>query len=435
MDLKRKIESLELWLFSTQKELSGVSLWLQRIARILFAVIRDTLNGNLTLHAMSLVYTTLLSIVPMLALSFSVVKAMGGHNRLTPLLYSFFEPMGPHGIEIADNMLGFVDNIKVGVLGSVGLALLVYTAISLVQKIERSFNYVWRAPEPRSFSQRFTNYLSVIMVGPLLVVSAIGMTATIMSSSIVHDVMLIEPFGFLIALLSKLMPFVFIIAAFTFVYMFMPNTKVRFRSALLGAAVGGTVWQMTGVLFASFVVSSAKYEAIYSGFAVGIVLLIWLYACWLILLLGSSIAYYDQNFNHITRSYTVKSSAEISEKLAMAIMLDTAERFDQGKKPLTQVELDSKLKVPAILTREVTDKLLNNSLLHLVGESGDSLVPARPLDKISVFDVLNAARSDDERLSKRLVIEGRGASIYDSIDHVLDDQFSHMSFQQILRES
>ena len=434
MDLKRKIESLELWLFSTQKELSGVALWLQRISRILFAVIRDTLSGNLTLHAMSLVYTTLLSIVPMLALSFSVVKAMGGHNRLTPLLYSFFEPMGPHGIEIADNMLSFVDNIKVGVLGSVGLALLVYTAISLVQKIERSFNYVWRAPEPRSFSQRFTNYLSVIMVGPLLVVSAIGMTATIMSSSIVHDVMLIEPFGVLVALLSKLMPFVFIIAAFTFVYMFMPNTKVRFRSALLGAAVGGTIWQMTGVLFASFVVSSAKYEAIYSGFAVGIVLLIWLYVCWLILLLGSSIAYYDQNFNHITRSYTVKSSAEISEKLAMAIMLDTADRFDQAKKPLTQAELDSKLKVPAILTREVTDKLLNNSLLHLVGENVDSLVPARPLDKISVFDVLNAARSDDERLSKRLVIEGRGGSIYDSIDHVLDDQFSHISLQQILRE-
>ncbi len=434
MDWKNKIESLELWLFSTQKELTGGAQWLQRMARILFAVIRDMLSGNLTLHAMSLVYTTLLSIVPMLALSFSVVKAMGGHNRLTPLLYNFFEPMGPQGVEIADNMLGFVDNIKVGVLGSVGLALLVYTAISLVQKIERSFNYVWRAAEPRSFSQRFTNYLSVIMVGPLLVVSAIGMTATIMNSSLVNDVMLIEPFGVLIALLSKLMPFVLIIAAFTFVYMFMPNTKVRFRSALLGAAVGGTIWQMTGVLFASFVVNSAKYEAIYSGFAVGIVLLIWLYVCWLILLLGSTIAYYDQNFNHITRNYNVKSSAEIYEKLAMAIMLDTAGRFDQAEKPLTQRELDSKLKVPAILTRGVVDKLLNNSLLLLVGEDGESLVPARSLDKISVYDVLKAARSDSEKLSGRLIIEGRGQLIYDSIDHTMDDQFSHISLQQVLRE-
>ncbi len=435
MDWKKKIESVEQWLFSTQKELSGIARWLQRIARILFAVIRDMLSGNLTLHAMGLVYTTLLSIVPMLALSFSVVKAMGGHNRLTPLLYSFFEPMGQHGIDIADNMLGFVDNIKVGVLGSVGLALLVYTAISLVQKIERSFNYVWRAPEPRSFSQRFTNYLSVIMVGPLLVVSAIGMTATVMSSSIVHDAMLIEPFGIIIALLSKLMPFVLIIAAFTFVYIFMPNTKVRLRSALLGGAVGGTVWQMTGVLFASFVVGSAKYEAIYSGFAVGIVLLIWLYVCWLILLLGSSIAYYDQNFNHITRSYNVKSSAEISEKLAVSIMLEVAQRYDRAEKPLTQNELDDKLKVPAILTRDVTDKLLNNSLLLLVGEKGDSLVPARPLDKISVFDVLKTARSDEESLSNRLAIEGRAQVIYNSIDHVLEDQFSNVSLQQILREA
>lgn len=434
MDLKNKIDALEHWLFSTQKELSGVAHWLQRITRILFAVIRDMLSGNLTLHAMSLVYTTLLSIVPMLALSFSVVKAMGGHNKLTPLLYNFFEPMGPQGIDIADNMLGFVDNIKVGVLGSVGLALLVYTAISLVQKIERSFNYVWRAAEPRSFSQRFTNYLSVIMVGPLLVVSAIGMTATIMNSSLVNDVMLIEPFGFLIALFSKMLPFVLIIAAFTFVYIFMPNTQVRFRSALLGGIVGGSIWQMTGVLFASFVVNSAKYEAIYSGFAVGIVLLIWLYVCWLILLLGSSIAYYDQNFNHITRSYEVKSSAEISEKLAMAIMLETAGRYERSDKPLTQGELDAKLKVPAILTRDVTDKLLNSSLLLLVGEKGDSLVPARPLDKISVFDVLKAARSDEEGLLNRLVIEGEGQAIYGSIDHLLEDQFNRISIQQILRE-
>src|SRR5690554_4428770 len=144
---------------------------------------------------MSLVYTTLLSIVPLLALSFSVLKAMGVHQRMEPLLYQFFEPMGPQGMEVAERILGFVDNMRVGVLGSVGLALLVYTVISLVQKIERSFNTIWRVPEMRSMAQRFSNYLSVIMVGPLLMVSAIGVTAAIFSSEIAQTLIAIEPFG------------------------------------------------------------------------------------------------------------------------------------------------------------------------------------------------------------------------------------------------
>ncbi|UZE95441.1 YihY/virulence factor BrkB family protein [Alkalimarinus alittae] len=434
MNLSVKIEQLEAWLFSNQKGLGKARQSVRRVARVLFAVIRDVLSGNLTLHAMGLVYTTMLSVVPLLALSFSVLKAMGVHNQLTPLLYSFFEPMGKQGIDIANNVLGFVDNIKVGVLGSVGLVLLIYTVISLVQKIERSFNYIWRVPQLRSISQRFSNYLSVIMVGPLLMASAIGVTATIMKSPIIHEAMQIEVFGFLIASLSKLTPFLFIIAAFTFVYLFMPNTKVRFRSALVGGIVSGVTWQMTGVLFASFVMSSAQYEAIYSGFAVGIVLLIWLYICWLILLLGSSIAYYDQNFSGITRSYDVKVSAEVSERLALTIMEEVARRYDRSEAPITQLQLEELLPVPPVLTRDVSDKLLRQSILMVAGESGDAIVPATSLDKISVLDVIKAVRVDEEKLMERLRRNTSLTVFHESIDQVLEHQFKDMSLQQLVRQ-
>lgn len=434
MDLSNKITSLENWLFSNQSQLSGMRLWLHRVARILFAVIRDVLNGNLTLHAMSLVYTTMLSVVPLLALSFSVLKAMGVHNELTPLLYSFFEPMGQQGADIADNVLSFVDNIKVGVLGSVGLVLLVYTVISLVQKIERSLNYIWRVPQLRSISQRFSNYLSVIMVGPLLMASAIGLTATIMNSSVVSEAMEIEVFGFLIAMFSKLMPIVLIIAAFTFVFLFMPNTKVHFRSALIGGVVSGVVWQFTGVLFASFVVSSAQYEAIYSGFAVGIVLLIWLYVCWLILLLGSSIAYYHQNFNSITKSYEVRVSAEVTERLALEIMEEAAGRYDRAEEPVTQLQLEEIMPVPPVLTRDVTDKLLRRSILMVAGESGDALVPARSLDKISLLDVIRAIRCDEDGYLDRLKSINRLQAFDISVDQEIENQFKDLSLQQLIRQ-
>lgn len=203
--------------------------------------------------------------------------------------------MGPQGVEMAERILGFVDNMKVGVLGSVGLALLVYTVVSLVQKIERSFNMIWRVPEMRSVAQRFSNYLSVIMVGPLLMVSAVGVSAAIFSSSVVQTMISIEPFGSVILLVSRLMPFFLVVGAFTFFYVFMPNTRVKLRYGFIAGLVAGITWQAAGILFASFVAGSAKYAAIYSSFAIGIIMLIWIYLNWMILLLGASLAFYLQN--------------------------------------------------------------------------------------------------------------------------------------------
>ena len=157
-----------------------------KTVRFLFVLAREFANGQLNLRAMSLVYTTLLSMVPLLAVSFSVLKAFGVHNQIEPLLLNLVQPLGEKGNEIVVNLLGFVENMKVGVLGSVGLALLLYTVVSLIQKVESSFNYVWHAKSTRPFSRRFSDYLSVIMVGPVLMFSAIGMTASLMNSDVVQ---------------------------------------------------------------------------------------------------------------------------------------------------------------------------------------------------------------------------------------------------------
>lgn len=403
MTLKDRLHVAEEWILAPPSAKAGGPLrLLHHFGRIAYAVIRDVIGGNLTLYAMSLVYTTMLSVVPLLALSFSVLKALGLHSRIEPMLYQFFEPLGPRGVEMADKMLSFVDNIKVGVLGSLGLALLVYTVISLVQKIERSFNQIWRVPQMRSMSQRFSNYLSVIMVGPLLMVSAVGVTATIFSSSIVQWLLKIEPFGSLIVLGSKLVPFLLVVGAFTFVYTFMPNTRVRLRSALLGGVLGGMAWQAGGVLFASFVVGSSRYEAIYSSFAIGIVLLIWVYISWLILLIGSSIAFYDQYQGSISRNRQVKSAPELEERVALALMWLVAKPFDRGEKAPQQEALEHRIHIPAEITRRISDKLIRGGLISLAGPRGDQLVPARSLDQMTLADVLAVVRADEERLVGRL---------------------------------
>jgi membrane protein len=150
-----------------------------RYLRIGHAVIRELAAGQLTLRAMSLVYTTLLSLVPLLAVSFSVLKGLGVHNQFEPVLQNLLAPMGEQGAEVTARVLEFVENIRAGVLGSLGLGFLIYVVVSMIQKIEGAFNYTWHVSANRSLSQRFSNYLSVILVGPVLIVSALGLTASI----------------------------------------------------------------------------------------------------------------------------------------------------------------------------------------------------------------------------------------------------------------
>ena len=136
------------------RSLHGVRRLVVFISRVLYVLVKELMGGQLNLRAMSLVYTTLLSMVPLLAVSFSVLKGFGVHNRIEPLLYNLLLPLGPNGVEITEKIIGFVENVKVGVLGSVGFALLIYTVIALMQKIESAFNYVWRIDHLRSMSQR-----------------------------------------------------------------------------------------------------------------------------------------------------------------------------------------------------------------------------------------------------------------------------------------
>jgi membrane protein len=135
------------------------------VLRVGHMLLRELIGGQLNLRAMSLVYTTLLSIVPLLAVSFSVLKGFGVHNQIEPLLYNFLEPLGPQGAEITEKTIYFVENVKVGVLGSIGFAMLIYTVIALVQKIEAAFNFVWQIDHLRPLSQRISSYLSVILLG------------------------------------------------------------------------------------------------------------------------------------------------------------------------------------------------------------------------------------------------------------------------------
>ncbi len=365
--------------------------------RLLVVVTRQLVRGQLNLRAMSLVYTTLLSIVPLLAVSFSVLKGFGVHNQVEPLLLNFLAPLGPKGEELTNNIIGFVENIRVGVLGSLGLLFLLYTVVSLIQKVESSFNYVWQVERLRGLAQRFSNYLSVILIGPVLVFSALGLTATAMDNSLVQQLMNIEPFGYLVVLFGKLVPYLLVIAAFTFIYMFIPNTRVNLVPALLGGLLAGVLWQSSGWAFAAFIASSTKYAAIYSGFAILILLLIWLYLNWLILLLGAQVAFYVQYPQYMTRQpVALRLSNRLRERLALQIMFMVADHHIHRRDPWTSEALVQHLGLPMQPVHHVLQLMVDSGFLAETGDNPPAYLPRRDVETITLAELYEVVRSAGE---------------------------------------
>lgn len=406
-------------------------------ARILYRLVGDFLQGQLTLRAMSLVYTTLLSLVPLLALSFSLLKAFGVHNQLEPMLLNFLEPFGEKGAETAAQIVGFVQNISVGVLGSVGLMLLIYTVVSLLQKVEEAFNFIWHVSSLRNLPQRLSGYLSVVMVGPMLVVTALGITASVMSSSLVSQLVAIEPFGSLFYALSKLLPYLLVIGAFTATYMIIPNTTVHWRSALIGGIVSGVLWETVGWGFASFIVGSAKYTAIYSGFAIVILFLVWLYLNWLVLLLGSSIAFYYQNPGYQSRSGGhVRLSLRGQQILALEIMRLLGEGFQRGENRFTAMTLAEEFLLPLEAVDDVLSKLQAHGLVVHSCDEPPHLMPGRDLRAIfvkHVFDVVSGeydATPEQGMRASQAVMD-----VVHQFDAIITEHFSNMNIMDILSQA
>ncbi|MGZ8218518.1 YihY/virulence factor BrkB family protein [Methylomagnum sp.] len=368
------------------------------------ALLRAVRDEGLNYRATSLAYTSLVAIVPGLALSFSLLKTFGVHNQLEPLLLQMLAPLGDKAPELTGTILDFVKRVNVGLLGFVGLTVLAYTIVSMLGKIEAAFNHIWRVTQARSFTRRASDYLSVVLLGPVLIFSAIGLTASSPTAATVRRLIAQEPFGTLFFLGGKLLPFLLIIAAFTFVYIYIPNTRVPWRAALFGGTVGGLLWKLAGLLFAHFVAGSASYHAIYSSLVIVILFMIWLDLSWLILLLGGQAALYFQH-PHYVRGHNRYADFDnrTKERLGLALMALIAARFVRGEAPWTLDELAERLALPWETVKDGLQVLRAGGLLEETGRGDESFVPAADLAGLTLGDVLRAMRQGPDAVGTALV--------------------------------
>ena len=341
----------------------------------------------LNLQAMSLTYSTLLSLVPFLAVMFSVLKAFEVQNTLEPFLAQMLQPLGADASLVTNKIISFVDNLRVGILGSAGLAMLFYTVVTLVAKIEDALNRIWRLPRSRTWAQRITAYLSVVLVGPVMVFTALTLTASAQSYWLVERLVQIGFVSYIFTLTTNVMPFVLFCATFTFLYKLIPYTRVRLSSALIGGATAGILWQLVGTAFAAFVANSARYAAIYSSFAIMIVFLIWVYVGWLIFLVGAEVAYFHQHPSAFIREALPGGKGHRSQEwLALSALVEITRRHLSDALPWQPTELATYLGVSSL--ENLFDEFVRAGVLLRSAEP-EGIALARPPESVAVKDILD----------------------------------------------
>lgn len=313
-----------IWSYNPGRPGPQRSRW-HHFLQIMAMVVRDLMGGMLSLRSMSLVYTTLLAFIPLLAVSMWVLKKLGVHEQIQPGLAALLAPLGDQSADFSFIIVEFVENMEIGLLGFLGLGMLVYTSISLMRKIESAFNHTWRVSYKRNWIQRIIIYVVLLAVGPALVFSALAVTASLANHSMLAAISEFPYLGKLVDIFGKFLPYILVVGAFTLTYLAVPNIRVNLRSAFYGGLLAGIIWQGTGTNFTAFVAISTSYTVIYSGFAILMLLMVWVYLSWLILLIGASIAYYHQHPERLSwRGLNMHLSAQAREQLTLQLMLNIA---------------------------------------------------------------------------------------------------------------
>jgi membrane protein len=409
---------VEHWLFDLPESLGNRAIvLLVTPLRYAYALLRDIGRGELGLRAMSLVYTTLIALVPVVAVAFAVLKAFGYHHEIEPVLFEFLRPLGDQGHRIAVRIMGFVENVQGTLVGSVGFVFLLYTAISTVQKVEEALNFTWHVERPRSFSRRATEYLVILLVVPVLAAVAMALLASFEASVVAAKLSGLGSGHAGGATRTHFAPYALILALFGFLYVYMPNTRVRFWPAAAGTLFGGLLWAFVGALFTRTVVYSAQLAAIYAGLAVVPLFLFWLYASWLILLLGAQLSFYVQHPEHLRTGHAdIPTTGILRERLAMSVMYLLADRFLQGAARWTTNALAERLDVPATVLGSVVSALESHGLV--LSAEDDTLVPARDLGSITLAGILDAIRHETPDPRRP---EPRPVGAADEVTHSADE--------------
>ena len=349
-------------------------------------------RDQLLLRANALTYLSLLALVPLLAIAVSISSALGvSAENMTRLI---LEQIAAGSPEAVDRILPLIENLNIAALGATGAAVFFFTTVLALGNVEKAFNQIWGVKRQRSWDRRIPDYLAVLIVSPILLGVGLSLGGTFHSQALVQRLLEIPLFATLYDVGLRQAPVLLSMFGFAFLYWFLPNTRVRVTSALLGGIVAAVLFSLTQYAYVQFNVGVMRYNTIFGSIAFLPLLMVWIYFCWAIILLGAEVAYAHQTLALYRREVRgAPAGPAARESIGLAIAVELARAFREGRPPWSVDALSDFLDIPLRTVRDVTGELeAVGILVPSAGEPVGGYQIGRPLERIRVADVLAALR-------------------------------------------
>jgi membrane protein len=392
-----------------------------RLLQLGVMIAQGFVRDHLLLRATALTYVTILSLIPLLIVMVAVVGLVGDQEKLIKFVVGQVTAVSP---EVSDAIADRVRGVKLGSLGTLGGSVLLATTVLALRHLETTLNEIWGVRAHRTWARRFADYLTILVVAPILTVTAISLATTIQAEPLFERMLKYPLFGTLHDAGLEYLPNILIWISFSFTYWFFPNTKVRSTSAVIGGLVAMILFSVARFLYVDLSVGSARYSVLFGGMVAVPLILVWVYTCWAVILLGAEVAFAHQNLSHYRRELrsTAPAAAE-REAVGLAIAVEVARAFQQGELPRTADGLAVDLDIPVRSVRQLLEAFDEAQLMVVSGREGreGGYLPARPLAGILVSDVLRAMRGRRRPPEDRLLSGSGAARTHEAVDRVIHE--------------
>lgn len=364
--------------------------------RVLLLAFRGYDEDKVSLRSSALTFYSMLSVVPVAAMAFGISKMVGIDKHLTRSLNDQFTGQQEVLEWIIKFANSFLENTKGGLIAGIGAIILFWSVMKVFANIESSFNAIWQIRKGRTWFRKFSDYISMLIVAPILLVSSSSATVFLTTAlkDLVAEVSFLSMIGPVIFMFVRLIPYVLIWFLLTMVFMVMPNTKVNFKSAFIAGVISGTAFVLVQWIYIHFQVGVSKYNAIYGSFAALPLFLIWMQMSWLIILFGAEISFAVQNVEKY--EFEPDSQNLSSYSLRVITLMIThllIKNFSKGEKALTVHELSRKLEIPIRLAHDIVYKLVDSNIvseINTIHEKEKAYQPAQDINNLTISFVLNA---------------------------------------------
>ncbi|MFT6716369.1 MAG: membrane protein [Saprospiraceae bacterium] len=394
--------SKQLW-SSTNEHYSKKQLFLLKQVRVVTLAFRGFKDDEVLLRSSALTFYTLISIVPVIAMAFGIAKGFGFEEKLYDLIQSSFAQQPEVSATLLEVSHSSLENTKGGLIAGFGLVMLFWSIMKVLGNIELSFNAVWGIKTPRTIIKKFTEYIAIMLIAPIFIALSSGITiyVSIAANSVLSEFEVFNLFGPAVRILIKAIPYAIIWLLFAFIYMAIPNTKVKFKHALIAGVIAGSLFNLLEWAYFAFQIGAAQKSAVYGSFAALPLFLVWVQSSWIIVLFGCEIAFSGQNVhNYVYEKEVSTISITHKRKIALLILLHMNKGFNQGENALTINNLCDTTKLPIRLVLSVINELVDAKIISEIVTQNESLtyLPARDLNGLKfseLNDIMDASGSND----------------------------------------